>query len=110
MAKQSVKDLEERLDQAIELAFPASDPIAVGSPTGTEGEGDPARSERVPRKVADYWAELAQEAHTSVSDADEQGRETNRGSQALPLIWPALFIEPMLFVSRRINAAVQLSA
>ena len=27
---------EDRLDQAVEMTFPASDPIAVGRPTGTE--------------------------------------------------------------------------
>jgi hypothetical protein len=27
---------EKKLDQAIEMTFPASDPIAVGRPTGTE--------------------------------------------------------------------------
>jgi hypothetical protein len=33
------KERERKLDQAIEMTFPASDPIAVGSPTGTEGAG-----------------------------------------------------------------------
>jgi uncharacterized protein YbjT (DUF2867 family) len=30
------KERERKLDQAIEMTFPASDPIAVGDPTGTE--------------------------------------------------------------------------
>ena len=36
------KEREKKLDQAIEMTFPASDPIAVGPPTGTEAqEGRP---------------------------------------------------------------------
>lgn len=35
---------EKELDQAIEQTFPASDPIAIGCPTGTEHLGsDPTR-------------------------------------------------------------------
>lgn len=30
------KEREKKLDQAIEMSFPASDPIAVGRPTSTE--------------------------------------------------------------------------
>ena len=38
---------ERKLDQALELTFPASEPIAVGRPTGTELAMQPALSERV---------------------------------------------------------------
>jgi 4a-hydroxytetrahydrobiopterin dehydratase len=33
-----LKEADERLDQAIAMTFPASDPIAVGRPTGIEQE------------------------------------------------------------------------
>jgi hypothetical protein len=33
--------LDERLDEALAETFPASDPIAVGHPTGTERPGRP---------------------------------------------------------------------
>lgn len=36
---------ERKLDQAIELTFPASDPIAVGQPTSTEKAGRSRSSE-----------------------------------------------------------------
>jgi hypothetical protein len=40
--KSDRKEREKKLDQAIEMTFPASDPIAVGPPTGTEAqEGRP---------------------------------------------------------------------
>jgi len=32
------KERERKLDQAIEMTFPASDPIAVGRPTSTEAQ------------------------------------------------------------------------
>lgn len=32
------KEREKKLDQAIEMTFPASDPIAVGRPTSTEAQ------------------------------------------------------------------------
>ena len=35
------KERERKLDQAIEMTFPASDPIAVGHPTGTEAPARP---------------------------------------------------------------------
>jgi uncharacterized protein YbjT (DUF2867 family) len=35
------KEREKKLDQAIEMTFPASDPIAVGKPTGTEALTQP---------------------------------------------------------------------
>jgi uncharacterized protein YbjT (DUF2867 family) len=35
------KEREKKLDQAIEMTFPASDPIAVGEPTGTEAPPQP---------------------------------------------------------------------
>ena len=38
------KEREKKLDQAIEMTFPASDPIAVGRPTGTEAPARPVRS------------------------------------------------------------------
>ena len=34
--KSDRKEREKKLDQAIEMTFPASDPIAVGRPTSTE--------------------------------------------------------------------------
>ena len=34
------KEREKKLDQAIEMTFPASDPIAVGRPTSTEAQQD----------------------------------------------------------------------
>ena len=40
-------ECERKLDQALELTFPASDPIAVGRPTSTELAMRPALSERV---------------------------------------------------------------
>ena len=40
-------ECERKLDQALELTFPASDPIAVGCPTSTELAMRPALSERV---------------------------------------------------------------
>ena len=47
------KERERKLDQAIEMTFPASDPIAMGHPTGTEA---PARASvtgvRVERRAA----------------------------------------------------------
>ena len=40
--KRDRKEREKKLDQAIEMTFPASDPIAVGRPTSTETqEGRP---------------------------------------------------------------------
>ena len=33
---QFIKETDERLDQAIAMTFPASDPIAIGRPTSTE--------------------------------------------------------------------------
>ena len=36
--KSDRKEREKRLDQAIEMTFPASDPIAVGRPTSTEAQ------------------------------------------------------------------------
>ena len=36
--KSNRKEREKKLDQAIEMTFPASDPIAVGRPTGTEAQ------------------------------------------------------------------------
>jgi uncharacterized protein YbjT (DUF2867 family) len=38
------KERERKLDQAIEMTFPASDPIAVGHPTGTETSSQPVSS------------------------------------------------------------------
>jgi hypothetical protein len=38
------KERERKLDQAIEMTFPASDPIAVGHPTGTETPPQPVSS------------------------------------------------------------------
>ena len=35
------KERERKLDQAIEMTFPASDPVAVGPPTGTEAPAQP---------------------------------------------------------------------
>ena len=35
---QFINEADERLDQAIAMTFPASDPIAVGRPTSTEQE------------------------------------------------------------------------
>ena len=35
------KEREKKLDEAIEMTFPASDPIAVGNPTGTEAPPQP---------------------------------------------------------------------
>jgi hypothetical protein len=40
-------ECERKLDQALDLTFPASDPIAVGRPTSTELAMRPALSERV---------------------------------------------------------------
>lgn len=43
--KSDRKEREKMLDQAIEMSFPASDPIAVGRPTSTEeqqGRREPA--------------------------------------------------------------------
>lgn len=39
--KGSRKEREKKLDQAIEMTFPASDPIAVEGPTGTEAAARP---------------------------------------------------------------------
>ena len=36
--KSDRKEREKKLDQAIEMTFPASDPIAVGRPTSTEAQ------------------------------------------------------------------------
>src|SRR5262245_26410258 len=36
-----LQERESKLDQAIEMSFPASDPIAVGPPTGTEAPAQP---------------------------------------------------------------------
>jgi len=36
MDRRSQTEIEERLDLAIELTFPASDPIAAGAPTGAD--------------------------------------------------------------------------
>jgi hypothetical protein len=36
--KSDRKEREQKLDQAIEMTFPASDPIAVGRPTSTEAQ------------------------------------------------------------------------
>ena len=36
--KSDRKDRERKLDQAIEMSFPASDPIALGRPTSTEAQ------------------------------------------------------------------------
>jgi hypothetical protein len=36
--KSDRKEREQKLDEAIEMTFPASDPIAVGRPTGTEAQ------------------------------------------------------------------------
>jgi hypothetical protein len=38
--KSDRKEREKKLDQAIEMTFPASDPIAVGRPTSTEAQQD----------------------------------------------------------------------
>ena len=38
--KSDRKEREQKLDQAIEMTFPASDPIAVGRPTSTEAQQD----------------------------------------------------------------------
>ena len=38
------KEREKKLDQAIEMTFPASDPIAVGRPTSTEASARPVRA------------------------------------------------------------------
>ena len=38
--KSDRKEREKKLDQAIEMTFPASDPIAVGWPTSTEAQQD----------------------------------------------------------------------
>jgi hypothetical protein len=35
------EDRDRKLDQAIEMTFPASDPIAVGRPTSTEAPARP---------------------------------------------------------------------
>jgi hypothetical protein len=35
-SKSDRKEREKKLDRAIEMSFPASDPIAVGRPTSTE--------------------------------------------------------------------------
>jgi hypothetical protein len=40
------KEREKKLDQAIEMTFPASDPIAVGDPTGTEAPSQPVSTTR----------------------------------------------------------------
>jgi hypothetical protein len=43
-----LEEADERLDQAIAMTFPASDPIAVGRPTGVEQE---LRLQRKPGKA-----------------------------------------------------------
>jgi len=52
--KSDRKEREKKLDQAIEMTFPASDPIAVGRPTSTEAQqGRPlsAKARRVDRRA-----------------------------------------------------------
>jgi len=48
------KERERKLDQAIEMTFPASDPIAVGPATGTEQAGRPAKSEHKPGSLKPF--------------------------------------------------------
>ena len=44
--KSDRKEREKKLDQAIEMTFPASDPIAVGRPTSTEALAQSVRTHR----------------------------------------------------------------
>lgn len=43
--KQEKLHNEARLDEAIEMTFPASDPVAAGEPTSTEEPGRPVDRE-----------------------------------------------------------------
>jgi hypothetical protein len=39
---EKVKDKEKRLDEAVDMTFPGSDPVAAGKATGTEPPKRPA--------------------------------------------------------------------
>ncbi len=68
----------KKLDEAVEETFPASDPINVGRPTGTEPPKRPA--DRLPPVITKEEVEAAQrgEGHAhrdqQSSAVDEQGR------------------------------------
>ena len=48
--KSDRKEREKKLDQAIEMTFPASDPIAVGRATSTEAQQDRPLSAKASRE------------------------------------------------------------
>lgn len=49
---------ENNLDRALEMTFPASDPIAVGTPTSTEDLSDRAPASRSVGLAAQHWVQL----------------------------------------------------
>ena len=51
--KSDRKEREKKLDQAIEMTFPASDPIAVGRPTSTEALSAIGQDHTWPREGRD---------------------------------------------------------
>jgi hypothetical protein len=75
--KSDRKEREKKLDQAIEMTFPASDPIAVGRPTSTEVQhGRPlnAKSARVEKRVGMRFTvglKLRGKVHHLVVDAED---------------------------------------
>jgi hypothetical protein len=74
MDRRSQTEIEERLDLAIELTFPASDPIAAGAPTGadpqfrTRPDGRPATAEQPAE-------DLTQRGRDPAETAGRGGRE-----------------------------------
>jgi hypothetical protein len=75
---------DDELDHALELTFPASDPIALGSPTGTEVPARlKARAARVlPRAAADE--RQAEPGSTPPGSHRKRAEETSEAAIALP--------------------------
>jgi hypothetical protein len=63
--KRDRKEREKKLDQAIEMTFPASDPIAVGRPTSTEAQQGGQSAIRQGAGISAPWAR-AESRGTSV--------------------------------------------
>jgi hypothetical protein len=93
---------DKRLDKAVEKTFPASDPVNVGKPTGTETAKRPI--DRLPPVITKAQIEAAErgEGHAhrdaETSAEHEEARHQKHRDFWLPAIRPLCFRD---FVARR---------